>query len=90
MDVDVDVDVAKYPLREDAAGSTTVLGITKKGNHRPGWGFGREGPGSMSISLFQVSDIGVAFLVWFSNIRGGLGMDSRDVWVAWRSLIEEY
>lgn len=67
-----------------------MLGITKKGNHRPGWGFGREGPGLMSISLFQVSDIGVAFLVWFSNIRGGLGMDSRDVWVAWRSLIEEY
>lgn len=43
----------------------------------------------MSISLFQVSDIGVAFLVWFSNIRGGLGMDSRDVWVAWRSSIEK-
>lgn len=28
-------------------------GITKKGNHRPGWGFGREGPGSMSIGLFS-------------------------------------
>ena len=47
-----------------------MLEITKKGNHRPGWGFGREGPGSMSISLFQVSDIGVAFLVWFSDIGG--------------------
>jgi len=44
----------------------------------------------MSIGLFQVSDIGVAFLVWFSNIRGGLGVDSRDVWVTWRSSIEKY
>jgi len=67
-------------------------GITKKGNHRPGWGFGKEGLGfNVHRLVFKCRTLVWPFWYGFRTLGdGGLGMDSCDVWVARRSSIEKY